>query len=458
MSISEEKTDRVEAEQNYETIDLTVIVQDCLRILHKHWVWLVLAIVLGAAGLALVRYQRYVPLYTAQSTYVITASPDGKGRGYYDDQLATQMSKTFPYILTSDILRGRIAQELGTDYVPGTIRATVMEGTNFLTISVTDRDPQRAYQTLQAVLDTAPALTEEIAGKIYMELMDESGVPAGPDNARNIRGDAVQGAIAGGVVGLAILVLLALTSRTVRREEDCLRRINTPCMGVVPRVRFKVRSKKREQYVNICRKNAEEDVIEAFRIIRNRLERRSMQEHVKTVLVTSTLPGEGKSTVAANLAVSLAQTGKKVALVDCDLRNPSDAIILETPEGAGLVDFLQGKAKFAECVISGQTVTENGTGLLFVRGGKSVRDASAYLGSDRMKQLIHMLESQMDYVILDAAPVGLLTDAGILAQYAGGAIFVVRQDYTKVDRILEAMEQLTESRCRILGCVLNGEN
>ena len=443
--------------QTYEPIDLTVMAEDFFRILRKHWLLLVLAVIIGAAGYALVKNHSYVPQYTASTTYVISSSPDNQGSGnYYDDALANQMSKTFPYILTSQILRDRIAEELGTGYVPGNIRATVMENTNFLTISVTDTDPQRAYQTLQAVLDTAPELTEAIAGKIYMELMDESGVPAAPDNARNLKGNAVLGGIAGGTVGVALMVLLAFTGRTVRREEDCLRRINTKCLGVIPRIRMKVRSRKTEQHLNIQKKNADEGLIESFRIIRNKLERCSAQEQVKTVLITSTLPGEGKSTVAANTALALAQAGKKVALVDCDLRNPTDSAILEAPEGPGLVEFLQGKAKFGECVVSGQSVTGEENRLLFIRGGKGIRDASSYLGSERMKQLIAMLEQQMDYVILDAAPVGLLTDAGILAQYAGGAVFVVRQDFTKVDRILEAMEQLADSRCKILGCVLNG--
>ena len=455
MSRPQERTEY----QNPEPIDLTVMVEDFFRTMRKRWLLVVLAVLVCAAGYTWMQHRSYVPRYTAESTFVISSSADSQNTGnYYDDQLARQMAKTFPYILTSEILRDRIGAELGTGYVPGTIRASVMANTNFLTISVTDTDPQRAYQTLQAELETAPELTEAVAGKIYMELMDESGVPSGPDNPLSLKAAALKGGLAGLAVGLGLVVLMIFTHRTIRREEDCLSRINTKCLGVVPRIRMKVRSRKVEQHLNIHKKHADDNLVEAFRIIRNRLERRAAADRLKTILITSTLPGEGKSTVAVNTAIALAQAGKKVALIDCDLRNPSDSAILEARQGSGLVDFLRGSARFSDCLLSGQDVLGEGYPLLFLRGGKPVQDVTGLLASERMKNLVSTLEKQMDYVILDAAPVGLLTDAGILAQYADGAVFVVRQDYTKVDRVLEAMEQLTDTRCEILGCILNDDN
>ncbi len=455
MSRSEEQTQN----QNYEPIDITVFFEDFFKILRRKWLFLVMAVILGAAGYALVKNHTYVPYFTASSTYAITTSADSQNTdSYYDDALAMQMSKTFPYILTSDIFRSQVGAELGTGYVPGQIRVSVMENTNFLTISVTDTDPQRAYQTLQAVLKTAPELTESVVGKIYMELMDESSLPAVADNPKNLKADALKGGMAGGFAGVCLLILLAFTNRTIRREEDCLKRINTKCLGSVPRVKLKVRSKKVEQHLNILKKNPDPDLVEAFRIIRNKLERRAGQNHIQTILVTSTLPGEGKSTIAVNMALSLAQTGKRVALIDCDLRNPSDRAILDAPEGPGLIDFLKGNAKIAECIVSGQELQRKGLPLLFLRGGNAVKDASGYLSRDWMKKLVLTLKQQVDYVILDVGPVGLMTDASILAQYAEGAVFVVKKDFTKVDKILEAMEQLADSEIEMLGCILNDDN
>lgn len=454
MSKPEEQT----SNQAPEPIDLAVILEDFLRTLRRKWLLLAMVVILGAAGYALMKHQTYVPSYTASSTYAITSTADSQNTGnYYDDALAVQMSKTFPYVLTSDILRHRVGEELGLGYVPGQIQAKVMENTNFLTISVTDTDPQRAHQTLQIVLETAPGLTESVVGKIYMELMDESSVPAAPDNPQNLKGDLVVGGMVGCCAAVGLLLLLTLTNRTIRREEDCLKRINTRCLGSIPRVRAKVRSKKREQYLNILKKNPNPDLVEAFRVVRNKLERRAEQNHVKTILITSTVPGEGKSTVAVNTALSLVQAGKKVALIDCDLRNPSDSAILGAPQGPGLIDFLKGSVKVGECLVSGQTLLGKNLPLLFLRGGRAVKDASGYLSKDWMRRLVTSLEQQVDYVILDASPVGLMTDASILAQYADGVVFVVKKDFIRADKILEAMEQLADSEIEILGCILNDD-
>lgn len=95
--------------------------------------------------------------------------------------------------------------------------------------------------------------------------------------------------------------------------------------------------------------------------------------------------------------------------------------------------------------------------LCFVRGGMAIEDGSELLASEKIQRVIKSLESEMDYVILDSAPVGLLTDAGVLAQFANGAIYVVKKDFALKDHILEGMEHLAEANVHMIGCVLNGD-
>ena len=161
MEIQEEKTEN----SGLELIDLTIILNDFFRMIRKNWLVLVLVIALGAGGFAFYRNRAYQPVYTASSTFVINTSMDGASGNYYDTSAAQQIAKTFPYILTSDVLQRRVAGALGLSYVPGHIQADVVENTNFLTISVTDADPKQAYETLQAVLEVCPSISESISSE-----------------------------------------------------------------------------------------------------------------------------------------------------------------------------------------------------------------------------------------------------------------------------------------------------
>ena len=165
-----------------EAVDLSVVAQDFFRIVRRKWAFLLLTAVILSAGLTLWRYYDYVPYYQSSATYAITTYQNGSSTSYQDSSLARQMAETSPYILTSDVFRRRVAEKLGEDWTLGTIRASVMEETNFLTIAVTDTDPQRANETLHAVQEVYPGVAQSIIGSFFMEAMDESGVVTAPVN------------------------------------------------------------------------------------------------------------------------------------------------------------------------------------------------------------------------------------------------------------------------------------
>ena len=460
------KEDMIET-QGLDPIDLIAVLKDCYRILQGKWLALLLVMALFGSGVTALRYVNYHPYYTASATYAITTYQDGSSTAYQDGSLTRQMAETAPYVLNSDMFRRRVTEALGGEFTPGNIHADVMENTNFLTISSSNADPQSAWETLKAVQTVFPDISERIIGKFYMESMDESGVPAAPTNPRTIKADFLQGTLLGLLLGMVVIAVSAFTNGTVRREEDCIKRINTKCLATVPRIRQKVRSEQKEQHLNILGKNPDPDLVESFRNLRNKLEHRAEKKDCRILLITSSLPGEGKSTVAVNTALSLAQAGKKVALVDCDLRNPSDAQILAASKsasavqdsvitkGPGLIDFFTHKAQLSDCLVDGQAIAGYPLPLRFIRGGESVQDGSEHIHTEPMQDLIEFFRDDVDYLILDTPPAGLITDAGMLAQFADGIIFVVKEDFAKVDKILEAMEHVSQGGCEMLGCVLN---
>lgn len=453
-----------EKSQELGLIDITEILSDYLRIFRRMWAWVLIFTILGA-GLSYVRARlQYQPVYTASATFTVNIQREQQGvadtgsASFFNNSTAEQMAKTFPYILTSGVLKRKVAKDMDIAAVPGKIKATVAENTNLLTISVTDQDAGRAYATLKSVEKNYPTISEVIVGKANMEMLDETGIPAEPDNPKAFRKNAVKGAAAGLLLVMIWTGILVVTRRTVRKESDIHRWMNTRCLGTVPEVHEKRRSRSTTMRMILTDPKVEEKMQESFRIIRNKIEYNAQEYHMKTFLVTSALAGEGKSTVAVNLALSLAQAGQRVTLVDCDLRHPTDRQILGIEEnGVGLREVLEHKAKLKECLMKAEDIgLDPDMCMIFLPGGKTISDGSDLLGTELMGRIIEKLEEISDFVILDSAPAGLLTDAVVLAQYADGAAFVVRKDFARVDYIMDGMEHLAESNIQIIGGILNG--
>ncbi len=459
MPMSEHESTKVQEEKE---IDLTEILSDYFRIFFRMWFWVLLLTALGAGIFYLRAMTSYVPRYRASATFTINiqknqgSAEDLGSTAYFDNAAAEQMAVTFPYILTSDVLRREIARDMG-GAVSGSIEASVMENTNLLTIAVTDTDAERAYVTLQAVVKNYPSISEVILGKIYMEQLDETGIPPSPVNPPDFKRSAMKGGMLG--LGLAALwtAVLVVTRRTIRKEGDIRKRLHTRCLGLVPEVGGGRRSRRSRLRMILAEPKYEDRLQEPLRMIRNKIEYHAHEYQAKTFLVTSALAGEGKSTVAVNLAISLAQAGQKVVLMDCDLRHPTGRLILGLDEGEGLREILEGKADMQKCLMSaGALNLEADLNLIFLPGGQPLEDGSELLGSQRMKELIQTMEDWADYVILDSAPAGLLTDAVVLAQYADAALLVVRKDFARVDTIMDGLEHLAESHIQVVGSVLNG--
>lgn len=452
-----------EKSQEPELIDITEMLSDYFRIFRRMWAWVLILTLLGT-GIFYIRARvQYQPRYTASATFTVNIQRDQQGVGesgtvaFYINSAAEQMAKTFPYILTSGVLKRKVAKDMGTGSVTGNIQANVAENTNLLTISVTDRDAGRAYAILQSVIKNYPEISEVIVGKTNMEMLDETGIPPEPDNPKEFKKSALKGGLFGFLIAALWTALLVVTRRTVRKESDIHRWMHTRCLGTVPEIHEKRRSGTSQTRMVLTDPKVEEKLQESFRIIRNKVEYHAHEYHLKTFLITSALAGEGKSTIAVNLALSLAQAGKKVVLIDCDLRHPTDRKILNLDPGEGLGEVLEHKKKLAECIIKSKDMgLDPEMRLMFLPGGTSLRDGSELLGTEFMHRIISRMEEWADYVILDSAPAGLLTDAVVLAQYADAAVFVVRKDFARVDHIMDGMEHLAESQVQIIGGILNG--
>lgn len=433
-----------------EAIDLFHLLDGMWKGLQRHILLLALLILLGAGAFYGRARLSYRPQYLASATFTVTADTYSTS-SYYNNTTASQLQSTFPYLLTSGSLSRIVAEDLGVASLNGSISASVMPNTNLFTIEVRSSDPQAAGAILESVIENYPQVAEQVLGSTVLEMLDNTGVPTEPYNPPAFARAAVKGGGLGLGLGILFLLAYALTRQTVQRESDVKKFIHAECLSSVPQVTAKKRSKAQNWTASIDNPHISQSFLEAIRLLRTRLERSAQRHSAQILLVTSTAPGEGKSTIAANTAMALAMNGKKVLLMDCDIRNPSVGGMLGLNKGKGVYELLSGEARLEEVFQYDKTHH-----IYVLPGGTPCSDASEILDSNQMRELLQSVRSLMDYVILDTAPVGMLTDTAVLAELADGALFVVKQDYAKTSHIVEAVEQLAESRIPMLGCVLNG--
>ncbi len=433
--------------ENVEKIDLITMALDLLRAA-KRLLWAgVLLIVLSVAAFGWVTYQSYTPSYQATASFTIYVSDPLQAEvKAYNTATAEQMAKTFPYILTSNVLSDVVMEELGISSMPS-VSASVLSNTNIFTLTVTSSDPQLAYDVLNAVMEYYPSIAEFVVGSTEMTLLDESGVPTTPVNSISYRSAVKYGVAVGFVLWAAILLLVTLSRSTIRNEEELKQLINLRCIGVLPLAKG---MKNNTACPMLTRENDKFGFSESVRLLRIRLEKELQEQNYKVLLISSAIPGEGKTTTSANLAAALASKGKRTLLVDCDLRNPSVGKAFGIEHSLGLSEYLNGTTTMHTVIQS--TQWEN---LSVISGGEAVGNAAELLAGSRMREFLQSVRDVYDYVILDTPPCSMLADAAEVAALADCAVLTIRQDYASRDQILEGAQLLAGGEVPLIGCVLN---
>lgn len=200
----------------------------------------------------------------------------------------------------------------------------------------------------------------------------------------------------------------------------------------------------------IVEKNSKSISAEAYKTLRTNIQYSSFDKEIKTILVTSTIPGEGKSTIAGNLALSFAQQDKKVLVIDCDLRKPALHKMFKLSNFKGLSDVIVGNSDLEKAMYNYKDNFD------ILTSGKIPPNPSEILASNAMTMLLEKLKTMYDIIIIDSAPLQAVTDAQIISNKVDGTLLVIRAGLTKREAILQAKELLNQVNAKILGVVLNG--
>lgn len=265
--------------------------------------------------------------------------------------------------------------------------------------------------------------------------------PTSPNKPRNL----LAAIVGGGLTAMALAFLFEYMDSRIKTPDEIKAHLGLPNLGLLPLVV----GRESEGYVRLDT-SAPPNFSEAFRMLRTNIMFSTAHEAGQSVLITSTGPGEGKSLVSSNLAISLAQAGRRVLLIDADLRKPKVHTVFDLPQEPGLSNVLVGNSKASESVLKSHL-----SGLWILPAGRIPPNPAELLGSQRFSDFVSSLKTHFDWIVIDSPPVMAVADASVISHLAVGVLLVVGAEMTSRHAARRAIEQIEAAQGRFLGAVLN---
>jgi len=422
-----------------------------LRAMRRRWL-LIAAFVLLGVGTATLVTHRMTRIYRADAQVFVATNGVSSDYAYQGGLFTEERVKSYAAMVNSPPITQGVISSLHLHTTPerlgGQISAEAPLDTDLINIAVDDREPRRAQAIANA---TATELTRFVAklerttasGQplVKVSLVRPASLPSSPASPQPNLNLAL-GLVLGLVFGVAAAAVSEALNTSVRTPEDVARHLGRPVVGVLP-VDRRVR-----RHPLMVRHEPRSRLTEAFRQLRTNLQFPA-DSGSRSIVVASALPGEGRTTTAVNLALSLTQAGVRVVLVEGDLRRPRISDVLGLRSDIGLSSVLTGMATLDEALQNW------GGGLQVLAAGPLPTDPSELVGSAHMAEVLRSLEGQAPFVLIDTPPVSPVTDAAALAAVAGTLLLVVRAGRTPRSEVRYALEALDAVGARTVGVVLN---
>ena len=429
--------------------------RDYGRMLRKRWMMIVACLLLGgAAGYGASALA--TPIYQAQAQIFVSAQSSGSSLSDANQgSLFTQQRvKSYAQIVNTPAVLAPVIASLHlnttVERLAKQVSATAPLDTVLINVSVDDPSASRARDIVNAVsqefADQVRQLETPVDGgpaPVKLTVVKQADLPLAPVSPRT-KVNLALGLLLGLAIGVGLAVLRESLDTTIKRVEDLQLITGAGALGMIA---FDSDAGKQPLISGL---DPSSQRSESFRTLRTNLQFVDIDHPPRTVVITSAVAGEGKSTTACNLAITLAEAGIRVALVESDLRRPKIADYLGIEGSVGLTSVLIGRATLDDAL-----QTWGRSGLAVLASGPIPPNPSELLGSGHMVALLRQLQQRFDVVIIDAPPLLPVTDAAVLSRICDGAVLVVRYGKTRREQLERTAKALSTVDARILGTVMN---
>lgn len=461
------------------SIDIGKIIVNLVK---KLWLMLLVGAVLAGYGFITAK-SNYVPSYSSEMTlsfmvteYVVVKDYSNRKDAEVQYQQETTFygasdAQKYQTLLKSDEMVEKIKTKLDEMYPGNTYDHHLIASSlsvleiperisGFFVIKVDSADKGYCERVLDAVLETFPDYVKEFDSTISIKTIKSPSAPT-ITNADGATNKAITNFIFGAAGVAVVVALLSMMATTVTNVENLRRDVDARVLGSVPVIEkpkglFGKKSKGPQGSLLITDSSKVSfTFVESFKSIRTKLENVKSEKGHKVFVVTSTYEDEGKTTVAVNIACSLAQKGKSVLLIDGDLRKPAvlHAVGVKSDTRYGLIPIIKGTSTYVDSI---KFIKSLGIFVL-PTGGISVKSTEV-LDADKVRSVIEQARNEFDYIIIDSPPSKVVADSMVIAPLADGIIYCVRNDYAKVKEINRTIEEIKSADIEIIGTIFTMSN
>lgn len=444
---------------------MEIDLRDLAVMVLRRW-WLILVCAVLAAGSAYVyTKQMMTPLYQAGNMVFLGKEDTRIPMDLITVEVNNQLIIDYRELLRTKMVSREVISQLNLDVPEDVIRGGVSVSTisdsRMFSITFTSPDPEFAAKVVNQLADVLVVKAKEIIQVDNVVVIDRAEVPTSPISP-NARRNTMMAGLLGVMAALGLIFLLEFLDRTFKKSEELERKLGLPVLGEVPEFEGEPRisKKKRAKQPAVLPKTLSRNLVshlhpksaasEAYRSIRTNLHYAGVDRPLKSLVVTSPTIADGKSTTASNIAVSMAQAGSRVLLLDGDLRKPKLHRYFGLANAHGLTSMLVDEKTVDEVVQS----VEGMPNLSVITSGPIPPNPSELLLSEKLKHTLEALTERFDFVVMDSPPAAQVTDSAILSKMADGVLLVVSAGETAIDATFHAVKALQAVQARIVGTLL----
>ncbi len=391
-----------------------------------------------------------VPMYKSSTTVILGSNQEGTGITQSDISINNNLVSTYAEIITSRRVLEQVQKELNESYtykeLASEISVSSINNTQIIKITVEDNNALNAKIIANLVAKVFTVEVPELYNLDNVHILDVAIEEDEPYNI-NVAKSSIIGGLLGLVISSGIFFVIYYFDRTAKSVEQVEEVLQMPILGSVE----ETKNLKEELVVAT---NPKEIISEQIRTIRTNLQFTSADEKIKTILITSSIPSEGKSFISSNLATAFAQNNKKVLIVDCDMRKGRVNKIFKISNRIGLSNLLAYKEDDEENLEDYvfKTKIDN---LYVIPRGKVPPNPSELLNSQKTAKLISLLSEIFDYIIFDGPPVNGLSDSLIMSDFVDRTIVVTSLNSAPIELLESTKKMLTNVNAKVAGVIVN---